>query len=244
VQSQLPGRTLVVPEDGVIRRWAVRSARGELSLAVVRPRGGGAFQVARSMSEFAEHEGIHVFPTDLAVERGDLIGLVVTKGSGIGAHEQADAATKRWIPRLAGNRPPDLAGGTGFDDELLLRVELLPGGEPRLPRQVAGSSAERLPPGRVDESRRLHFTNGRPVEIDLVAVGEQFVLDELLNGRRTARIDVPDMVAGAQIITFEVEANLDLPEDLGIYVQFVGEDSARIVSHYFAATAHEFEFVN
>ena len=39
VQSALPGATLVVPEDGVIRRWAVRSARGELALSVVRPRG-------------------------------------------------------------------------------------------------------------------------------------------------------------------------------------------------------------
>ncbi len=84
-------RTLVVPEDGVIRRWAVRSAAGELRLSVVRPR-GTPFQVARSRNEFLDDDSTHVFETNLAVERGDLVGLVVIPGSGAGLRAGVDGA--------------------------------------------------------------------------------------------------------------------------------------------------------
>src|SRR6185437_12303596 len=56
-QAQLPGHTLVVPQDGVIRRWSVRSAQGELSLAVLRQHANGVSQVARSRNEFVENDG-------------------------------------------------------------------------------------------------------------------------------------------------------------------------------------------
>ena len=46
-QTKLPGATIVVPEDGVIRRWSVRSAHGELSLAGLRPPEGGATHFTR-----------------------------------------------------------------------------------------------------------------------------------------------------------------------------------------------------
>jgi protein kinase-like protein len=245
VQIDLPGATLVVPEDGVIRRWGVRSARGELSLAVLRPREGSANQIARSEAEFVENDGVYVFPTELAVERGDLVGVVlIAGGSGLGFRPIAGATTERWIPHLSGGRLPEFPPGHGFDDEILLRVEYVPAGEPRLPHQVNGPAAAPLPAGRVVLRRRVRFTGGRPVEIDLVKVGSRYVLDDVLEGKRTARIDLPGFRADGQMITFDVTPSGGLPGNVEIYMQYVGLESSRIRSHFYGADAHAFEYVN
>jgi hypothetical protein len=247
VQAELPGRTLVVPDDGVVRRWAVRSARGELVLAVLRPRGEGAVQIARSRNEFVGNDGVHVFYANLAVERGDRLGLVLVRGSGVGARpDVVDATTMRWFPYLCcGVNPPDRGPGTGFDHELLLRVEFVAGGQQRLPHQVTGAAALSLDPGRVRARRKLRFANGRPVEIALVAIGDRLVLDQFLGGRRAARIDVPDFRAkGGQVILFDVYAEEDEPELLYMNVQYANEESQRILKHFYAAQPHEFEFVD
>jgi hypothetical protein len=240
-QTQLPGATIVVPEDGVVRRWSVRSAHGELSLAGLRPRAGGASQFTRSENEFVENDGIFTFRTDLAVERGDLLGLVVIGGSGVGARPEDGAATERWIPHVAGTRRPDFPAGKGLDDELLLRVELMPGGKQRLPHQVVGVAAARLPPGRLVARRRARFLNGRGVEIDVAEVDKQFVLDELFDGRRAARIDLPGFRAGGRIVTLELTPAED---SVDVYVEYVGPESARIVAHFLPADARGFDYIN
>jgi hypothetical protein len=241
LQAELPGRTLVVPASGVIRRWGVRSAHGELSLAALRPREGGVSQFSRSQNEFVENDGVFTFPTDLTVERGDLLGLVVIAGSGVGARPSEGATTERWIPHVASTRRPDFAAGKGFDDELLLRVELVPGGKQRLPEEVVGAAAQRLPPGRVVARRRTRYLEGRPVEIDVVAVGKHLLLDELLDGRRAARIGMPGFRAGGRIVTLEVTPGED---SVDVYVEYVGADSARILSHFGTAEPRGFFFVN
>jgi hypothetical protein len=244
VQTALPGQALVVPEDGVIRRWSVRSARGELALAVVRPRGDETFQVARSRNEFVGNDGVHVFETNLAVERGDLVALVVFPGSAAGARADVDGArTRRWIPLLPyGEKPVD----RGFANELLLRVDYLPGGQQRIPDQVTGAEAAGLEPGRVVKRRRLRFRNGRPVEIALVSLGDRFALDEFLDGRRTARIDVPVdfRPREGRLLTFKVGANPLVPESVEIAIEYARTDSARILYHYYGASPREFEFVD
>ena len=44
----------------------MRSARGELALSVVRPRGDETFQVARSRNEFVGNSGVHLFDNEPA----------------------------------------------------------------------------------------------------------------------------------------------------------------------------------
>jgi Protein kinase domain len=246
MQTALPGRTLVVPAEGVIRRWAVRSASGELGLSVVRSRDGETKQVARSQNEFVDDPGVHVFDTDLAVERGDRLALVSVPGSSVGVRTGVDgAATSRWIPVLASTRDVDLGPGTGFDHELQLRAELVPGGERELPHQVTGTRAAGLAPGRVHERRKLRFANGRPVEVALVQVGDRLVLDEFIEGRRTARVDVPGMFPspGAALVDFEVYAETDA-QHLGVYIQYVNEESARVLDHFFDTYPNEFDFID
>jgi len=246
MQVELPGKTLVVPEDGVIRRWGVRSSRGELVLVVVRPRGNQASQIARSRPEFVTDSGVHLFPTNLAVERGDEVGLLTIPGSALGARAGVEGATtRRWIPNLAASRPADLEPGTGFDRELLVRVEYFPGGHQRRPRQITGTEATTLSPGRVRARRRLRFTRGDPVEVALVQLGERFVLDEFIDGRRVARIDVPDFRPSEEgrIIELEVYAE-EAPLQLGVYIEFVNAESSRILDHFYAVHGREFLFIN
>ena len=243
-QVALPGATLVIPEDGVVRRWGVRSARGEMALAFLRPRRGGASQYARSRDEFVANDGVSMFSTDVAVERGDIVGLVVVGGSGVGARAAKGATTERWIPHVGLARRPEYPPGTGFDNELLLRVELIPGAKQRVPRSVAGPSAARLPAGRVVARRKLHFNNGRPVEIDIVQLGSRYVIDEILDGVRAARMDVPGWVAGGNIITFHADPEGDSPNSVGIYIEYVPLESSRVLSHYYdAGDPAEFDFV-
>jgi Protein kinase domain len=242
VQSALPGQKLVVPEDGLVRRWGVRSGRGELALSVIRPRGEDTFQVARSRNEFAGNAGVHMFDTNLAVERGDVVGLVLLPGSAAGARTGVDGAkATRWIPDLAGKRAE-----RGFDNELLLKVEYIRGGQQRLPDQVTGAAAARLKPGRVVRRTRLRFMSGRAVEIALVSLGDRYALDEFVEGRRSARTDVPaDFVPGqGRILTFDVYAEEGVPEQLGVTIEYARTDSARILDHFYSVFPREFSFVN
>src|SRR3954447_20443226 len=101
-QSQLPGQRIVVPAPGAVRRWSVRSARGEFALAVLRPREGRFFQIALSRREFVDDERVHTFTSDLGVERGDVLALRVVPGSGPGVQPASGATTNRWRPVLGG----------------------------------------------------------------------------------------------------------------------------------------------
>jgi serine/threonine-protein kinase len=243
-QVALPGAMLVIPEDGVVRRWGVRSAQGEMALAFLRPRRGGASQYARSRDEFVGNDGVSMFSTDVAVERGDIVGLVVVGGSGVGARTAEGATTERWIPHVGVTRRPEYPPGTGFDNELLLRVELIPGAKQRIPRSVVGPPAARLPDGRVVARRKLHFNNGKPVEIDIVRLGSRYVIDEILDGVRAARMDVPGWVAGGNIITFHADPEGDSPDSVGIYLEYVPLESSRVLSHYYdAGDPAELDFV-
>ena len=243
IQTALADRTLVVPEDGAIRRWAVRSARGELGLVVVRRRGDDTFQIARSRNEFVGNGEAHVFRTDLAVERGDVVGLYVLPGSAAGLRPGVGGArTERWFPNVNTGKPVK----RGFANELLLRVEYQRGGQQRAPRQVTGQAAERLEPGRVVERKRLRFNNGRRVEMALVSLGDRYALDQFLGRRRAARIEVPrDFRPGeGRILQFAVGPIPDQPATLGIFMEYARKDSARIVSHYYDAFPREFSFAN
>jgi serine/threonine-protein kinase len=245
-QTSLPGATLVVPTNGVIRRWSVRSARGELALTVLRERGGGAFRVANSRNEFVTDPGVHTFDTELAVDAGDRVGLVVLPGSAVGAAPATTGATtSRWMGEMNGRRPPDRTAGTGFDDELLLRVEYVPGAHQRLPHQVRGAAAATLPAGKERARRRLRFADGRPVAVALVEVRDAFALDLFSDRRRVARMDVPDFRPGdGRLVLFDVEAEPTEPEQIYVDMQYVNGPSTRIIDHFVVAYAREFEFIS
>ena len=240
VQAALPGATVVVPLNGVIRRWGVRGARGEMALAVLRPRDGGAFQIALSPADTVGSAEVHWFDADMDVERGDILALRLAPGSSVGSRGAVPGATtERWLPAVGGfGRPADRGAGTGFDRELLLRVGMRPGGRRRPTPQVTGSAAERLPDGTVRRRSTIRL-EGRPVEFALVQVGDRFVIDQRVRGRRIARIDLPGMRPRARDISFKATA---FGEDAGgLDVRFVNEESTRVAEPFYAVTLGAFE---
>jgi serine/threonine-protein kinase len=242
VQSALPGATVVVPKNGVIRHWEVRAARGELTLIVTRPREDGAFQVTTSSTELAGSADVQGFDTDIDVERGDRVGLRISPGAAVGVRAGvAGATTERWLPPLTGlGRPADRGAGTGFDRELLLRVGFLPGGHRRSPPQVTGSAAARLPSGRVRERRSVRLGR-QTIDLALVQVGSTFALDKFAGSRRVARLGLPGMRPGAQVTLFL--AAVWSPTEAGLDVSYVNQDSARVIQRTYAVTAKGFILV-
>ncbi|WP_354701171.1 serine-threonine kinase [Paraconexibacter sp. AEG42_29] len=236
-QDSLATATVVVPRGGVVRRWSVRSASGELALTVLRRRDEGYFQVSRSRNEFVGNDGLHSFAADLAVDRGDRLGLVVVEGSGVGLRASPGGTTGRWSPPLAGAIRPQQDGPAG---ELLLQVDYQPGGKRRLPVKLRGASAGDAPAGQTLATRRARFGNGRPVEFRVALVDGRGVLDLVRGGRRIVRIGVPDMVAPIDPgVRLDVAVVTGEPEHVGIDVEFTRPGSDRLLHHYFDALGRD-----
>ncbi len=152
-QPELSGGGLVAPSDGKIVGWAVRGARGEMSLDVIRPRGADTVRVNNSQFESAGNEAPHYFPTALTVEEGDLLGVRLAPGSRIGASEREGAETERWLDPLGGLYGlPDK--GAGLEDELALRADFVPNERVPQPEQLRGAAAADAPAGTVRERAR------------------------------------------------------------------------------------------
>jgi hypothetical protein len=247
LQAALPGGTVVAPQDGVIRRWAVRSASGEVALVVIRPREGKFFAVARSRNEFVTDPGVHLFAADIAVDRNDLIGIDLLPGSGVGTVAGArGTTTNRWLPRMFSRRSPDLAAGTGFDHELLLRADYVPGGHQRIPAQVKGAEAAALPAGTVIARRPMRFADRLPAEAVLVVRSGRFGLDFVVRGKRVDSIAVPSdfRPGGGRLLTFDVVPDSGEREASFIDIEYVNEGSQRILDHGFDANDRQFDFIN
>ena len=81
----LGGRLVRVRADGVVRRWAVRGAAGELTLQVLRRR-ARAHRAGRVLPDAVRvsDPGRRSFRVDLNVKRGDRIGVLLGPGARIG----------------------------------------------------------------------------------------------------------------------------------------------------------------
>jgi len=223
--------TLVVPRNGVVRRWTVRAATGEMALAVVRRRDDGYFQTARSRNEFVGSADPHAFTTDLAVEQGDRLALVVVRGGGVGLTDDAGATTGRWLPPLRGLIATPEAGATG---ELLLRVDYVPGATPRTPRLLEGAAAAAAPEGTVLATRTVRSDGAPPVEVRVAMVGGRGVLDLLRAGGRFIRMDVPGLAEPrGDVLQLGAYGAADSGGQIGVDVWFTTEGSDRLVRRFF-----------
>jgi serine/threonine-protein kinase len=236
VQTDLPGRTVLVPADGAIVGWAVRGAKGELALDVVRPRGSDTVRVVRSQWESAGNPGPHHFATRLPVEAGDRIGVQLGRGASIGVSETAGASTERWLAPTGGAYGlPDRGSGTGFDYEVALRAEFVPGAQVALPRHLTGAAAARAPDGTVRKRATLTVDKPRPVRltVELVEVGGRVTLDVLRDGRRTLRVFAPGLRPGGSPIELQTVHYPGASNgEAGVW--WVNPSSGRSSFHYFA----------
>ena len=237
VQAGLDGAQLVAPADGTITGWSVRGASGEMALDVIRPRGDETVRVARSQWENAGNDAPFHFETSLPVERGDQIGIELGSGSGIGIRDADGASTQRWFAPAGGAYgTPDRGPGTGFDSELLLRADFVPGAQTPEPRSLTGREAERAPDGEVRE--RVEVKISKPpakVPVELVEVGDKVALDLYRGDRRIQRVFLPDLVPGGipiSLDTFVYEGSGFSEVD----VYWVNPSSGRLIFHFFTVS--------
>jgi hypothetical protein len=203
VQTALPGRPIAPGRAGVVRRWVVRGARGELALQVIRPRGDRYVSVARSRHELVPDDGVHVMSANLPVRPGDWIGVELGPGAAIGVRRDVPgAATARWMgPLFLEARPVEQGPGSGFDHELLLRVDYEPGARVRVPGRLSGRAARLAPDGRTLRARTIEAGGGELRRVKIVEVEDGIAVDLFAGDRRLARLPAPDADPAGRLLT-------------------------------------------
>jgi hypothetical protein len=244
MQSRLPGRPLVAARDGVISSWAVRGAKGDMSIQVLRAR-EERFQVSKSEYETVPDRRWHSFSASLAIERGDEIGLVLGTGASIGLREAPGARTLRWIPWLRGvPTAPRATPGALDDKEILLRVQYVPGASVRPTTQLTGVAAARAPDGKRIATRTIRLEDGGAVRAAAVEVGGAVVIDLLRAGRRFARMPVRTFAPGGELLDFQTTAIEADPLEGDVYLRWVNDGSGRLLDRYAVFTAAGFRLVD
>ncbi len=244
VQTDLAGATVLIPDDGVIVGWGVRGAQGEVALDVIRPRGGDTTRLGRSQWESAGNPGPHYFETRIPVEAGDQIGVELGSGAGIGVSDSEGATTQRWLEPTGGAYGvADLVEGTGFDHELALRADFVPGErEPLLPH-ITGAAAARAPDGRVRDHAPIEVDKPQTarLRVELVEVGDRVTLDVLRDGRRTLRVFVPGL--RPEGVPIELQTISYPGEAVGeVDIWWVNPHSGRMLFHFMAVGEGRFKF--
>jgi hypothetical protein len=196
VQTGLPRSTVAAGRSGVIRQWTVRGAKGGLSLEVVRRRGNAYASKARTTIVSVPDTGFHSYPASLPIRKGDLVGLEVSPGAAVGVRERVPGATTaRWFgPLTATARPIDRGPRTGFDHEVLLRVDYSPGAQLRLGGLLTGRKARSAPAGTLVGSRDVELSGGTVRTVAVVRVGNRVAFDLFRGATRLIRVTV----AGAE----------------------------------------------
>ena len=189
-QEELDGRLVRVRADGVLRRWAVHGAAGELTLQVLRRRGGRTVRAGFSQMQRVSDPGRRSFGVDLNVQRGDRIGVLLGPGARVGLRMRPGARAQRW----PGIRTPLPPSGT-VRGELLLSADARPGKRAAAPRQLTGARAAAAASGRVLGEAEVEVPETGPVTVRLVRTGRAVALDSFSGRRRLARI----LVSGADV---------------------------------------------
>ncbi len=194
VQTRLPGRALGASRAGAVRRWAVRGARGEMALQILRPRGRTLDPIARTPFVRIADPGVHVLAANLPVRAGDLVGLRLAPGATIGMRRTVNGATTTRLfgSLLRSTGRVQRGAGSGLDHEILLRVAYVPGARVSSPGLLTGPAAERAPAGRSLAARDVEPRPGQLRTVALVAVGDRIAIDLLDGARRVARLPVAD----------------------------------------------------
>lgn len=200
-QLALPGRTISIPEDGLIRAFTVRGMTGPVALQVLRTTDGRTFQLSRSDTFEVPDPGAHRFEVELDAGAGDRLALAITPRTTLGLRATAGARTERWNGAVSEGSP--VGERTGLDRELLLRGELDPGAVRDAPEQITGTQAARAPAGREVAASSTRLPDGREVRVALVLVDGRVVIDLTRAGRRRARLVLDGLDPAGRPVEFK-----------------------------------------
>jgi hypothetical protein len=214
-----------------------------MALEVIRLRGKETVRVNRSRWESAGNAAPHAFATDLPVERGDVLGVVLGPGARIGVRDTEGATTSRWIDPANGfYGEPDRETGTAFDVELALRADLVAGAAVRRPEELTGAEAENAPGGTVRKRSTVEIA-APPAKVTLavVEVGDRVALDLLDRSGRVARTFIPDLLPKGQPVDLKVTP-IEGESFAGAEVWWVNPNSGRMIFRFFSVTRRGLDF--
>lgn len=212
--------TTRVPQTGLVRRWSVRGARGALALQVLRRGADGRFrEIRRSQVHSAPDAGPHSFDAAMPVQRGDLVGLVVASGAGVGVRRGAGDAM-RWTGPLTLIVGPRRSGTLLGGHEVQLRVDVAPGARrPARPPVPAG-------PGRVIESLEVESPGGRAARVAVIALPQAIAVDGSIAGREI-RLPAPDADPAGALVDLEQ----NVTDVVVVRLQWRNPREPRLVEH-------------
>ncbi len=134
---------------------------------------------------------------------GDRIGVQLAPGAAIGVRRGTPGATTaRWLGLLfLEPRPIELGPGSGFDHELLLRVDYTRGAVPAPAGVLSGRSAARAPAGREVTARTVEV-RGVVRRVAVVRLTNGIAVDLFAGDRRLARVPAPDADPAGRLLAF------------------------------------------
>lgn len=200
-QETVSGRAAGAEAGGAIRAWAVRGARGELTLQVIGEDRGGEFLRGFSQTESIADAGAHRFETDVPVRRGDRVAVLLSPGAEIGLREAGpDTVAERWGGQVS-FAPLQLAS-TSVDGEVMLRADIEAGAQPRL-EQKTGRAVAGADSGKVIDEQPIPAPTGAPVRVALVTLADGIAIDSFRGGLRRARLSLPDLEPAGHLLSLE-----------------------------------------
>ena len=204
VQTRLVGRPLVATRRGVIRRWIVQGAHGQLALQVLHRSGDAYVWGPRTAYQTIASSGVRVLNANLPLMAGDLVGLDVAPDTAIGIRAPAAVATTARalgpVSALTSVRAlrPEIDNGPAA--ELLLRVDYIPGARVAQPGLITGPSVARLAAGRQLAAQDVELRPGQVRTVAVVRTRRTLALDLLAGRTRMARLQVTGANASGQLL--------------------------------------------
>jgi hypothetical protein len=200
-QSTISGKQVEVRRAGVIRRWAVRGASGDLTLQVIGQRHGKVFLRGFSQVERVSDLGPHAFETDVSVRAGDRIAVLLAPGAAVGVRL---GAARTLALRRDGSVPfePQQRESSGLEGELMLRADIEPGARPAL-QQITGMQAVNAPSGSTLGSLVMSPASGGAVRVEVVRTGDAIVVDGFRGRQRLARAEVAAAESDGKLLALE-----------------------------------------
>lgn len=239
-QSTGSGEPFTVGRAGVITSWRVTGATGDLTLQIIRGDDDGPFVTGFSQPVRPADDGPQEFPAQVSVAPGDRIGVLLGPGATIGLKAGgSDASVVRWSGALAPD--PNDHGFERIDGEIQLDVEIEEGARLTQPAQLKGRAAAEAEGGRVLGSRFVDLKNGKTVRVDLVQIEASLVLDAFRDGRRLARMDVPDIRPGGELLNLDEFAYCG--DRQGLCLRWVDEGETTPVVHAYRFTGEAFRLI-
>ena len=208
----------------------MRGAQGELALDVIRPGGDDTIRVTKSQFETAGNVAPHRFRSDLAVERGDQIGLQMGPGARIGVRERmvpppALAAACRRLLRSPRPRPGNRLRPRGA------RARGVRGQAKAGPAdELSGAAAARAPDGKLRLRERSRSRTRGAAWPRVREVGQRVALDLVRGGRRVERVFLPGLRPGGDPINDRRRSPSDGEPYGGVDVRWVNLNSGRMTS--------------